>query len=94
MNRLTLRDAPLMPQGAVIERTGLILLGELPASALIAAGLWPVFRSPAGAAWVSLRAFQLWWAAQQYAARDRRYGGALPNPNQPQVEQRPNTSTV
>jgi len=54
-----------MPQGAVIERTGLILLGELPASALIAAGLWPVFRSPAGAAWVSLRAFQLWWAAQQ-----------------------------
>jgi undecaprenyl diphosphate synthase len=46
------------------------------------------------ALWPDVDRRHLWWAAQQYASRDRRYGGALPHPNQPQVAQRPNTSTV
>jgi undecaprenyl diphosphate synthase len=35
------------------------------------------------ALWPDVDRRHLWWAAQQYAARDRRYGGAVPNPNEP-----------
>jgi len=33
--------------------------------------------------WPDIDRRHLWWAAQQYAARDRRYGGALPNLAEP-----------
>lgn len=35
------------------------------------------------ALWPDVDRRHLWWAAQQYASRDRRYGGALPNVAQP-----------
>ena len=31
--------------------------------------------------WPDVDRRHLWWACEQYAARDRRYGGALPNPD-------------
>ena len=36
------------------------------------------------ALWPDVDRRHLWWAVQQYASRDRRYGGAVPNP-EPQV---------
>jgi undecaprenyl diphosphate synthase len=37
------------------------------------------------ALWPDVDRRHLWWAAQQYASRDRRYGGAVPNAVEPEA---------